>query len=74
MPHSMTYNQLVETIQTLPKECLHDIVTVFDPNKNEHIAVVEIKILDARILDLHPKTRCYNTSLEAGHPCLVLKV
>ena len=74
MPHSITYNQLIETLQALPKEQLEEIVTVFDPNKNEYIAVVETKVLDARILDLHPKTRCYNLSLEAGHPYLILKV
>ncbi len=74
MPHSITYSQLIETLQALPKERLQDIVTVFDPNKNEHLAVVGTKILDTRILDLHPKTRCYNLSFEAGHPCLVLKV
>lgn len=74
MPHSITYSQLIETLQALPKERLQDIVTVFDPNKNEHLAVVDTKILDARMLDLHPKTRCYNLSFEPGHPYLVLKV
>jgi len=73
MPHCITYDQLLETLQSLPKEQLKEVVTVFDPNKDEHIAVVETKVLDARVLDLHPKTRCYNLSLEAGHPYLVLK-
>jgi len=73
MPHSITYSQLVETLQALPQERLQDIVTVFDPNKDEHIAVVEARVLLAPMLDLHPKTRCYNTSFETGHLYLVLK-
>lgn len=63
----------METLQALSKERLQDIVTVYDPNKDEHIAVVEASILQAAVLDLHPKTRCYNTSFEVGHLCLVLK-
>lgn len=73
MNHSITYSQLMETLQTLPEERLQDIVTVYDPNKDEHIAVVEASILQAAVLDLHAKTRCYNTSFAVGHLCLVLK-
>lgn len=73
MPHSITYSQLAEALHALPKERLQDMVTVYDPNKDEHIAVVEAKPLHAAVLDLHPKTRCYNTTFAPGHLCLVLK-
>lgn len=73
MPHSITYSQLFEALHTIPKERLQDTVTVFDPNKDEYIAVIETKVLDTPTQDLHPKSRCYNLLLEAGHFFLVLK-
>lgn len=70
----MTYNQLIEALQTIPAERLKDTVTVFDPNKGEYIAATGHYISEANTQDFHPKSRCYNLLLEAGHFILVLKV
>lgn len=69
----MKYSQLIEALQTIPVERLKDTVTVFDPNKNEFIAVTEYRISKTDTQDLHPKSRCYNLLLEAGHFFLMLK-
>jgi hypothetical protein len=36
----MTYLQLLQRIQLMPTERLHDTVTVYDPYEDEYIAVI----------------------------------
>lgn len=40
----MTYLQLLQRLQTLPTERLHDTVAVYDPYEDEYIFVIETDI------------------------------
>jgi hypothetical protein len=42
----MTYLQLLQRLQTIPTERLHDTVTVYDPYEDEYIAVIETDVCD----------------------------
>ena len=40
----MTYLQLLQRLQTLPTERLHDTVAIYDPYEDEYIFVIETDI------------------------------
>ena len=40
----MTYKELLEQLQALPKERLEDTVTVYEPYEDEYIAIIETGI------------------------------
>ncbi len=40
----MTYLQLLQRLQTMPTERLHDTVAVYDPYEDEYIFVIETDI------------------------------
>ena len=40
----MTYLQLLQRLQTLPTERLHDTVAVYDPYEDEYVFVLETDI------------------------------
>jgi hypothetical protein len=42
----MTYLQLLQRIQLMPTERLHDTVTAYDPYEDEYIAVIETDVCD----------------------------
>ena len=42
----MTYLQLLQRIQTMPTERLHDTVMVYDPYEDGYTAIVETDVCD----------------------------
>jgi len=49
---SMTYEQLINELQKLPKEHLQDTVTIFDTAEDEMVAVAGFGIADEADTDL----------------------
>lgn len=50
----MTYKDLLEQLETLPKERLEDTVTVYDAYEDEYIPVIETDIaqeIETNVLD-----------------------
>ena len=58
---NMTYHELFQVLRAMPPIRLHDTVTVYDPNKDEYIAV------DSRF-----ETTIDHDVLDIGHLVLVL--
>ncbi len=59
----MTYQQLLQRIQSMPTERLHDTVTVYDPYEDEYIAVIGTDVCD----------EADNDVLDHNHLYLILK-
>ena len=59
----MTYLQLLQRIQLMPAERLHDTVTVYDPYEDEYIAVIGTDVCD----------EADNDVLDHNHLYLILK-
>ena len=59
----MTYLQLLQRLQTIPAERLHDTVTVYDPYEDEYIAVIGTDVCD----------EADNDVLDHNHLYLILK-
>ena len=59
----MTYQQLLDKLNTIDPKRLGDTVTVFDPYSDEYMAVAQVEIADEQ----------YNDVLDHGHLFLVLK-
>ena len=47
----MKYKELLEVLESLPKERLEDTVTVYDPYEDEYIAVIDTFNANKSILD-----------------------
>ena len=47
----MTYKELLETLQELPKEKLLDTVTIYEPYEDEYIAVIDTSNAITDVLD-----------------------